>query len=266
MQLAWAATGAWHGDLKLFARIAEKAIEEVRACGQRPHCRIEFEVRDDLERFGSVREMIDLVPASTLRSFHTACIRVAGAAMKVEVRMGRTRSPLKEMFHGIRGVAVEVRSEGGIEEEALTRTRDGVARVVARGGFRWARKPARGLDPDRRHLESALNVRTHARRINAQAFFISVAALLLPLADAVEDLVQAPGEDAEILAGLLEQPLFIPVFFTATQAASYLLTPFIFPAIEIAGTTPGRRFLQVIGRSGLVTAAVGVLVKALFES
>ena len=42
------------------------------------------------------------------------------------------------------------------------------------------------------------------------------------------------------------------------QLVSWPISTLLFPAIEIADVTPGRRILQVVGRSGILTAVVGV--------
>jgi hypothetical protein len=262
---AWAATSSWRGDLKLFARIAQKAVEEVAALGEPHPCSIEFEVRDDLERYDSIEGMLELVPAGTLRSFAASCIRVGGAGLLVEVRFRRKRSPGEPRFSESFGVSVEVSSDGPHGREPLEGVRDALIRVIARGGLRWGKAPLTGLGDGSHEVSGALYQRWHERKALAQFTFLGIAWGVLALVLAAAGAVHPGGEDPGDPGGFLGDPYFLVVATTATQLISYPLSNLIFPAIEIADTAPWRRILQVIGRSGILSAAIGVVVKVLFS-
>ena len=121
---AWAATGSWRGDLKLFARIAEKAAGEISDCHQPAGMQIEFAVRDDLESYDSVEELLERVPPSTTRGFRSTRIRVGGPGLLAEVFFGR-KEPESAMISCDYGVAVNP-----ISVRQLARDHGCVARSV----------------------------------------------------------------------------------------------------------------------------------------
>lgn len=44
---------------------------------------------------------------------------------------------------------------------------------------------------------------------------------------------------------------------------SVALAPVVMPSIEVAELTPGRRMVRLVGRSGLISVAVGLVVAAI---
>ncbi|HEX6665773.1 MAG TPA: hypothetical protein VF081_04190 [Solirubrobacterales bacterium] len=256
--VAWAATSTWRGDLKLFARIAEKAVEEVTQEGQPANCKIEFAIRDDSETYDSVSKLLEWVPASTVRSFSSARIIVGGAGLEVAICFGRKKPHDRAAFACDLGVAIRVSSDGAVDEETIARIRTGMAKLIARGGFPWGAHPSEGPTDENPDLDAALSKRWRERQGWSQAIFLAVALAVIGLAYAVYTLVELDAKDKP--DGLLEpgNPIATVIVVSVVQVASFFLSNLIFPAIQIADVTPGRRILQVVGRSGVLTAAVGI--------
>jgi hypothetical protein len=168
---AWAVTSSWRGDLKLFARIVERAIQLIGETAQPTPCRIEFAVRDDLERYHSVEELLDRAPAGTLRSFNAARICVGETELFAEVCFGRKTTHSDSALEAPPGVSVVVDSDGTVRKEVVERIRNELSVVVARGGFPRSRAPITGPDPDRADRETALTERWRLRQTYAQATF-----------------------------------------------------------------------------------------------
>lgn len=250
---AWAATGSWRGDLKLFARIAAKAVNEIEAAKQPGECRIEFAVRHDLDAYGSVEELLERVPYSTTRNFLAARIVVGAAPLLVEVEFGRKRDE-EAAFNCRYGVAVRVTSDGTVDAATVGRVRTEVTKVVARGGFEFLKGPTEGPTEERGDLAEALLRRWQERRRYTQLVFGGIT-LAVGMVAQIFGLVF--GDDGEIGSGA-SFALFTVIIVAAVQAISYPLSMAIFPAIELADVTPGRRMLKVVGRSGLISAAVGI--------
>lgn len=260
---AWAVTSSWRGDLKLFARIAEKASQAVGEAGQPKNCQVQFAVRHDLETYHSVEDLLERAPASTLRSFNSARIQVGEPGLRVEVRFGRKKAHSEAELDFQKGVSVQVSSDGAVTAETVARVRDAISVVVARGGFSWADLPTAGPSGSHEDREAAQTERWRRRQGSAQAVFASVTILALLFAYVVFVLVTAEdggkaGSDGDLPDPLSAGSFAIGVLLFA-QGVSAPISTFLFPAIEIADVTPGRRIFQVVSRSGVVTAAVGVV-------
>lgn len=247
---AWAVTSTWRSDLKLFARIAEKAREEVEGRHFASDCRIEFAVRDDFECYESVASLLECAPSNTVRSFNSARIRVGTLSLQVEVSMGRKKRHKDSSFSCDRGVAVQVTSAGVVTDAVLREIRDSMVKLIARGGFSWGSAPTKGPDDEHPSLEDALAERWHARGLWAQGVFALVTVVLGLVTLAVFLLI---GGDREFDSDgtPLGLGLFFGVVMGVVQLASLPLSTLLFPAVELADLAPGRRIFQVIGRSGL---------------
>jgi hypothetical protein len=263
----WAATSSWRGDLKFFGRIVQRARDEVRDLGHPDPCRIEFAVGpDDVESYESVEEMLALVPPSTLQKFSSARVRVGSEPLCVQMCFGRGKFQFrkKAAFTCASGITIEASSDGAVSEVNLERVRNSVAAVLERGAFFWARKPTRGPRPGGPTLEEARAKRWNKRESSALAAFFVIAIALWSAWTAVGRFARAEGEDLGVFS---EEP--DPTFIGAVAGiGSVLSVPFstlIFPAIDIADVTPGRRLLQTVSRSGVVTTVVGLVVKGLFS-
>lgn len=258
---AWAVSSAWRGDLRLFGRIAQKAIEEVTAFSRPAPCEIEFAVRNDCERYASVEDLLEFVPGSTLRSFNSARIRVGTRDLLVEVRFGRKRAHREAAFHCPFGVSVQVHSNGDVPVASLRQIRDAVAKVVARGGFARA-KPVHGIGESEVGMKKALAHRWQRRGVLLQALLLLISGAVLLCVGVVVRVISLYAGSTGFSDFLLD-PRVLSGVLGLTQPLPYLFPTFLFPAIEIADTTPGRRFIQNLGRSGVVTATVSVIVKAI---
>jgi hypothetical protein len=257
----WAATTSWRGDLRLFGRIVQKAVDLIEPTGLSTPCSIEFAIRDDLERYLSLSELFALVPNSTLRSFEAARIQVGSDPLSVEVCFGRRRR-LVESIPCPRGVSVEVRSDGSVEEESLKAIRESVTTVVERGGFAWAQRPQRGTSGSRPTLVEALKERRSYRLRVTQLGYATVSLALFGAALLAYRLIEATDSGID-LPSIPDPIVFAGAVLAIAQFLSIPLSPLIFPAIDIADLTPGRRLLRGVGRSGVLTATVGVVVKAI---
>lgn len=255
---AWAATGSWRGDLKLFARIAEKAADEIAERRQPNGRRIEFAVRDDLEVYDSVEELLERVPASTTRGFRSARIQVGGAGLLVEVLFGR-KEPESAVLSCDYGVAIKVSSNGAVDAETVRDVRGAVAKVVARGGFARVKPPTEGPTAERTNLAEALLGRWREREAVSQVIFGAITLVVLAITAAVFFLTTSDqtveGVDWEGLPTFLG---LIGAVLGIVQLITLKASTWIFPAIEIADVTPGRRMLKLIGGSGLISAAVSI--------
>jgi hypothetical protein len=256
---AWGVTSSWRGDLKLFARIVERASQLIGETAQPTPCRIEFAVRDDLERYHSVQELLDRAPAGTLRSFTAARIRVGETGLYAEVCFGRKATQSDSALKAPPGVLLVVHSDGTVQKEVVERIRNELSVVVARGGFPRSRAPTTGPEPSGADWETALSERWRLRQTYAQAIFGGITILVLLAAYVVYTLLSAhEGEGFDGHLDSLGLPAYSGGVFVVAQIVSFPMSNFLFPAIEIADVTPGRRLVQIVGRSGVVTATVGV--------
>lgn len=200
--------------------------------------------------------MIECAPPSTLRSFNSARIKVGSDVLRVEVRFGRKKPDKNAGFSCPFGVAVDVSSDGSVSEWILRRIRDEIAKQIGRGGFSRGRPPTKGPDGDHADLGEALAERWRERHALAQGVFAAVTALVAALVGLAFVLIEAAGSGSEMPA--VTTGIFLGSIVLIVQVASFPISTFLFPAIEIADVTPGRRIAQIVGRSGVVTAVAGV--------
>ena len=140
----WAAFPAWHGDLRLFGRIATAAIEGL-ASRDLPHdCVIEFFVRHDIEKFESVKALMESVTKQALREFRFARIRVGGSTLVVVTEFARSSAPPNLPDAWRQGVSVSVHTKDRALDESARELGTRLPRwwraAAARGGraLRWA--------------------------------------------------------------------------------------------------------------------------------
>lgn len=272
---AWAATSSWRGDLKFFGRVIQRARDEARRLKCPDTCCIEFAVGDeDLERYESVEDMLALAPASTLRSFSSARVQIGSKSLCIKMRFGRGQKlPLgldafirpKAAFSCPSGITIEVTSDGAVGQGDLESVRNAVAAVVARGGFFWARPPTSGPLSGGPGLDEVRAKRWGMRKASAQVVFLFIAVGLLLVLAVVGHFAGSKNE-TDSFSRTLSEPAFLIGVVTVAQLVSFPLSTLIFPAIDIADTTPGRRMIQVIGRSGILTTAVGLAAKGLLSA
>jgi hypothetical protein len=254
--LAWAATSTWRSDLRLFARLAEKAREEIEARGITADSKIEFAVRRDFECYDSVERLLERGPSNTIRSFNSARIKVGSDSLRVEVEMGRKDPDEGAAFSCDLGVALKVTS-GVVNDSVLREIRDSMAKLIARGGFSWGKDPTLGPDNQHPDLGDELKSRWKKRHFWAQLIFAAVTTCL-GLATLAAIFILEPGGDFDTDGPPEHLVLYFGSVLGAVQAFSFFFATSLYPAIELADRTPGRRILQIAGRSGLLSAAVGV--------
>jgi hypothetical protein len=90
---AWLVSAAWRGDARLFARMIRKAQYELAIRRYPADSKLQFVTQDDLETYEDLDQFLNQVPASTLRSFDAALIRLGASPVLVEIRLGRRRKP-----------------------------------------------------------------------------------------------------------------------------------------------------------------------------
>ena len=265
--VVWAATSAWRGDVKLFAQIAERAIAELEALGEADvDCLIEFAVRDDVERYKAAQDLFDVIPASTLKLFSSARIHVTGTSIRVEVCFGRKRAAKNADFVDPLGITVQVSSRRPDRTDELDSVRSAVVCSLKRGAFFWAADPVEGPSENRADLMAALNRRRKKRQALVQLLLIGMALLVVVLAFVALTVFDTASGSTDSLP--VEEMLALAVVVAIAVLVQGIATPlanFIFPAIEIADVTPGRRIFRVVGRSGIITTGVGALGTVLFE-
>lgn len=254
---AWAVTSTWRSDLKLFAHLVEKAREEVEKRNFTADCKVEFAVRKDFESYDSVEKLLECAPSNTIRSFNSARMTVGSDSLRVVVEMGRKSPDEGCAFSCDPGVAVKVTSSGVAADPVLREVRDSMAKLVARGGFSWGKDPTAGPDDKHPDLQEALKDRWTQRHFWAQLIF-AVVTTCLGLATLAVVFILEPGGDFGTDGPPERLGLYFGVVMGVVQASSFFFSTSLYPAIELADRTPGRRILQIIGRSGLLSAAVGV--------
>jgi len=252
---AWSATGSWRGDYKLFARIVDRATSEVAAKKQSAAARIEFAVRDDLETYESSEDLLERVPFTTWKYFRSARIAVGGDELRVEVEFGRKKAREQSAFNCPRGVSVRVSSDGTVDGDAVREVRSAVSKVVERGGFSWVKPPTEGPTRSLPILDHVLASRWR-ERILATHLLASAAAIAIVLAVFIASLL-IPDDDS-LADELASSFWFALVVSFLVQGLSHPVSMRVFPPIEVADTTPGRRMIKVIGGSGVISAAVGL--------
>ncbi|MDQ3677293.1 MAG: hypothetical protein M3401_10900 [Actinomycetota bacterium] len=261
---AWAVWSAWRGDRVLFARVVRAAVYEIEhAFGEQPTCLIEVAVKGDIERFASADDMLEHATAQALRSFDSIKVTVeVGPSSAALVVARKPTPPLSE--HEVPGAVLLVRAAGPARN-SVGSVRDGIAAAFDRGGFAWV-KPHRdvgGLGRARPVLMGRVRAR---RRYLAAAYGIGVGAasvivigaLAVAGVDVSESLAVAVGSAPAIIGGLAG--LFESLWPRLRDA--------VFPAIEIAERTPGRRLAHLTLRGASLAAAplLGALVKSLIDA
>ena len=263
---AWAVWNAWRGDPALFARVVRAANYEVeQAFGAPPICSIEIAVNGDVERFTSADDMLEHATAQALRSFAsiTVSVRVGDADAALVVARKPT-APLTD--YEVPG-AVLVVSATGPEQQRVRSVRDGIATAFDRGGFAWA-KPHRG-DGGLNRARSELMRRVGTRRRQLAAAYglgvgaasaIVIGALALAGVDVSEGLAPAAAAAPVIIGGLSGSGLLEWLWPRLREV--------VFPALEIADTTPGRRIARLSFRVVSLAAAplFGALVKSAIDA
>lgn len=252
---AWAAWSAWRGEPKRLAQMFRQAMREL--CGRRrqPHCSIEVLVRGDIELFESPEDFVQQVSRDTL--MRLSAIRLAVGDRTLSVSLTLARRNLSEPFVAYRGVLLEVRAGDDGEVSTVEAIAAALRPSVSRGQFSFSTEPRKGVEPDVDKRE----VLRELHRSRVGSLFVAITPML-GLSAMVTLLLVAPY--ASIWVWTL-----IPMLGSLVVAAVMLVAPprsldVLFPAIDIADTTPGRRLLRRLSALPLVPLGT-FLVKEFVE-
>jgi hypothetical protein len=202
----------------------------------------------DEERVTDPQAFTSDLTAQALRRWTRVRAEVTGkrSAARIEMNRGRGRTG---------GVTLEVSGDVG-DAASIARIRDTIAASLSRGGFSWSKEPVLGPNgAQSQDLDSAL-ARAHAKREST----VLAVALLAGFLTAVVAFFGG-GAVARAITGDQGQVggrILGFVVGIGLCIAVVLLRQRIFPAVEIAAVTPGRRILQRI-TGGL---SVGTLISA----
>jgi hypothetical protein len=213
--------------------------------GRSSRCVIELHVLGDIERFDSPDEFVEGVSGQALRNFDSAAICVRDESSSVTVTFSRRE---------LRGVTLEVEGRKGARPTP-TAIKDAVAPSITRGGFRRAQGPREaqtGADVLRAHRD--LNHRRAGRLALAHSVAfggLCFLTLLLLLGESfTRSLSWGLGGFAVLCVGLV---------FVGRKWPH--LTDPVFPALDLADVTPGRRNARLLRLVPVVPAATWIVDK-----
>jgi hypothetical protein len=246
---AWSVGATWRGDLRLLARVA-RVVSEVAAGGEgEAELEIAVFARDDCERFRSPEELVERVTPQALRAFTLLTMSARGKGTVAEVLIAR-RKIYEPPFGGAWGVIVRALARDGPQEAKTMCDR---LRIVARRGCSiWTRGLRKVETAPRITLQQKLLEMDGRRATLTKATVTMLAGTPFLLADLF--LAHGPGRAAEkanlpYLTGAQLLILFV----------GPLLGGIVLPPIEVAELSPARRLLRLVGRSGVLSAGVGLL-------
>lgn len=253
---AWSVWSAWRGDPRLLAHIARVACEVVEEGGKHPSLQISVEARDDREEFPSVERFLAEVTPQALSCFTRLSVVAQGENAVAEVLMAR-KAVYEPPFGGSWGVVVRVRASGGTpaqrSERALAMC-DRLRVAVRRGGFRWTRGMRKSETGSAEEIRQRLFALGGRHKALTHGLVTMLASTPFWLAGGLQSVgVMSDAESKGTLNYLIIVQCLILTFGAP-------LTGMVMPAIEVAEMTPGRRALRLIARSGLLSAASGLIV------
>jgi hypothetical protein len=252
---AWSAWASWRGDLRLLAHIARVAREAVEDTGSKASLHIKVVARDDWEQFSSAAEFLQGVTPQAVRRFSRLSIRVHGENCGAEVLMARKRI-YEFPFNGSQGLVIHACALGEGSASPAERAKAICNRVrvaVRRGCSPWSPGLKVSETRPRTQIASHLARVGGARNAITKGFTTMLAALPFAIFAALEGLGVLDQDPGGRLTYLVIAQCAIVYF-------GQPLAPLVVPAIEIAEFTPARRALRLIGRSGLLSAASGLLL------
>jgi hypothetical protein len=264
---AWAVFSAWRGNRALFARAVEIAIAEIGAVeGSPPACEIVVHVRDskgphapgpliDEERFQDPDAFVERLTTQALGRWTQVDAVIGGTAHHASIRMRRGDPET-------RGVSLTVAHDDVSAADGVRRIRDRIAAGISRGGFRSSSEPTVGEDDGRGWDRDAALARRIGRRQRTVLRLAVLSGLLaggaLTLLGWAIAAALTTGSGGEVGAAIAALLLFVGVLGYRDR---------LFPAIEIANVTPGRRIFQLatrgLGAGTLVSVGVQVLGRLL---
>ncbi|HEX8053202.1 MAG TPA: hypothetical protein VF517_09430 [Thermoleophilaceae bacterium] len=273
---AWAVASAWRGDLMLLARTLRAAVLAItRADGAVPGCFVEIAVRDDVELFRSPADLKEwATPRAALR-FDAIRVAVRGTATDLDLRIARGRSTAITL-PDIPGVMLEVGSTASdgraikvLNDVRPSVGRAGFRRTLARGRIPLNPEPITGTDPAVR--DRTLHERVE-RRIGRFAWpylalTYGITAVFVAASDALAGTHFFDTPWSLLIVVFAPLPVLYGLLAVAQRddlpigPRTYAL---LFPAVELAEVTVGRRIARFAGRLALAApvASIGVLVNA----
>jgi hypothetical protein len=248
---AWSLGTTWRGELRLLAHVA-RVTREVAAGGEGPaKLTVAVFARDDCEEFQSPEEFVERVTPQALRTFSLLSIKARRGGVAAEVLFARKKL-YEPPFGGAWGVVVRARAGKGGEEEAKAMC-DRLRIVARRGCTIWTRGLRKVETAPRLVLQRKL-LEMDGRRAVLTKGLVTLLASIPFLVVGLLSSDDLPGKDAEKAA--------IP-YLTGAQMLILFVGPLlggvILPAIEVAELSPGRRFLRLLGRSGVLSGGAGLL-------
>jgi hypothetical protein len=158
-------------------------------------------------------------------------------------------------FNGHRGLAIQTRAMGSdpaAGARVAKATCDRLRTVVRRGSMPWTRGLQKTETASRGQIAERLKWLSK-RRIWATAVIVTVLASLplyvLFVVSAIADVDERSTAEALRYLAFAQIPIALVAFAVAGR---------VMPSIELAETTPGRRMLALLGKSGLVSVVTGV--------
>jgi hypothetical protein len=222
----------------------------VTVVGSRPGKRL-----FDDERFTDPETFVTRLTRQALWRWTEVSADVAGCRFGVSIRL-RRRMVDSQPPYGVSLSVAAKRTEDAAQAQII---RDRVAASLSRGGFRDAREPERGRG-HKTEIDAALDRRYRARQSLVWKIALAVGlvggvlvgfiGVLLSLAYGHYNLNSVP---AGVLIAASATGLVVAIGVVACRSQ-------LFPALEIADTTPGRRIMlsltRGLGAGTLLTAGV----------
>jgi hypothetical protein len=242
--------------VRLLAHIARVACEVVEDGNEEPALQIRVDARGDREEFPSVERFLTEVTPQALRDFTRLSIVARSSSAAAEVLMAR-KAVYEPPFGGSWGVVVQTTVFGGApgrrSERALAMC-DRLRVAVRRGSFQWAR----GLRVSETGPREGIRQRLFALGGRHKAWTHGAVTMLASTPFWLAAGLQSTGvtHDAES-KGTLTYLIIVQCLILTFGGP---LAGMVMPAIEVAEMTPGRRALRLIARSGLLSAASGLIV------
>lgn len=240
--LAWAAFSAWRGHPRQFAQIARRATTLV---GEDSVCLIELVVMDDIETFHAVDDFLAQASPQGLARMTAARTVVCGTSARVSVIMARRN--IVTPWRARRGIALEVMARGPEAAANTERLMSALVPSIKRGQFWFTSQPRDDAEDTVEAELDALHRARVQRIVSILALFaMYVAAVVAMLTDDADPVgyVAAGAAGTVMLWAAVKWPCCLDV---------------LFPAIDIAEKTPGRRLLTRLGAVPLVPLVTLVL-------
>jgi hypothetical protein len=267
---AWAAFSAWRGDQRLFSQAVHAAQRSVeRAEGAAPECEITVTVpgsKPARDGGGEHRRLFDEERFTDPGGFATdlsrqALIRwteirgaVTGGRYRVDIRLRRGGED-SDHLPGVTLAVADERPDSGSQARDI---RERVAASLSRGGFRrahepeWGEEAAGGREPGGartaaapRALEAALARRyEHRERLVlgiAVAVGFAAALVVTAIGWALSRLISADASSGPVIVAAAVTGILLLLGVVAMRRS-------LFPAIDMANVTPGRRMAQLVTR------------------